>query len=206
MKWKLNLKKVKLYVPPVALIVCIIYFFYASLHKNEIVQAQEVLTMVAEKSSMKYETAIFAGGCFWSMEAPFEKLEGVLSVVSGYTGGQKENPTYAEVSSGTTGHLESVEVRYNPNQITYDQLLQVYWRNVDPTDANGQFIDRGEEYRSVIYYNSNRKSWLKHRKRRWHHQESLINRLKLKFYLQPRFTKPRKNIRTIIKKIPSASK
>jgi peptide methionine sulfoxide reductase msrA/msrB len=150
----LNIKKLKFYVLPIAVIVVIIYFSYASFHKNKIVQAQEVLSMVAEESSVSYETAIFAGGCFWSMESPFEKLDGVLSVVTGYTGGQKENPTYGEVSSGTTGHLEAVEVRYNPNQITYDKLLQAYWRNIDPTDAEGQFIDRGAEYLSAVYFNS----------------------------------------------------
>ncbi|WP_240343771.1 peptide-methionine (S)-S-oxide reductase MsrA [Paenibacillus sp. SYP-B3998] len=113
------------------------------------------MTTVNEKSNTPYEIAIFAGGCFWNMEEPFEKLDGVLRVVTGYTGGHKENPTYAEVSSRTTGHLESVEVRYNPNRITYDKLLQVFWRNIDPTDADGQFVDRGEEYHSAIFYNSN---------------------------------------------------
>ncbi len=150
----MNFKK-KLVVLPVALFVLISYSIYASFHKDEVIKAQEVLTTVSEQSSTNYDTAIFAGGCFWSMESPFEKLDGVLRVVTGYTGGQKENPTYAEVSTGTTGHLESVEVRFNPDQITYDQLLQVYWRNVDPTDADGQFVDRGNEYRSVVFYNSN---------------------------------------------------
>lgn len=89
------------------------------------------------------------------LTSPFEKLDGVLQVVTGYTGGQKENPTYGEVSTGTTGHLESVEIRFNPDQITYDQLLQVYWRNIDPTDAEGQFVDRGKEYLSAVFYNSN---------------------------------------------------
>ncbi|KRF13701.1 peptide-methionine (S)-S-oxide reductase MsrA [Paenibacillus sp. Soil787] len=124
------------------------------------VRAHGVLTTVNENSSTDYETAIFSGGCFWSMEAIFEKLDGVLRVESGYTGGHKENPTYEEVGSQTTGHLESVEVRYNPNQITYDELLQVFWRNVDPTDADGQFVDRGNEYQSAIFYNSNKQKEL----------------------------------------------
>ncbi|QGR00389.1 peptide-methionine (S)-S-oxide reductase [Paenibacillus psychroresistens] len=133
--------------------------------------------MVAEESSVNYETAIFAGGCFWSMEAPFEKLEGVLSVVTGYTGGQKVNPTYAEVSSETTGHLEAVEVRYNPNQITYEMLLQVFWRSVDPTDAEGQFIDHGAQYLSAVYYNSNE-------------QQKLAEASKKALALSGRFDKP----------------
>ena len=96
-------------------------------------------------------TALFAGGCFWCMEPPFEVLEGVLEVRSGYTGGRTENPTYAEVSAGGTGHCEAVEVRYDPARIAYARLLEVFWRNVDPTDAGGQFCDRGESYRTAIF-------------------------------------------------------
>ncbi len=96
--------------------------------------------------------AIFAGGCFWCMEPPFEKLEGVHAVVSGYIGGHKDNPTYQEVSAGITGHTEAVEISYDPSKISYDQLLEVLWKNIDPTDAGGQFVDRGSQYRSGIYY------------------------------------------------------
>ncbi len=96
--------------------------------------------------------AIFAGGCFWCMEPPFEKLEGVHAVVSGYIGGHKDNPTYQEVSAGITGHTEAVEISYDPSKISYDQLLEVLWQNIDPTDAGGQFVDRGSQYRSGIYY------------------------------------------------------
>ena len=96
--------------------------------------------------------ATFAGGCFWCMEPPFEKLEGVVSVVSGYTGGAMAKPTYEEVSAGGTGHREAVEVTYDPKKITYGQLLDVFWRNVDPTDASGQFCDKGESYLSAIYW------------------------------------------------------
>lgn len=99
--------------------------------------------------------ATFAGGCFWCMEAPFEKLHGVRDVTSGYTGGQRPNPTYAEVSSGTTGHAEAVQIRYDPSQVTYAQLLEVFWRQIDPTDADGQFVDRGLQYRSAIFYHDN---------------------------------------------------
>jgi len=100
------------------------------------------------------ETATFAGGCFWCMEPPFEKLAGVKEVISGYTGGKMKNPAYEEVSSGTTGHLEAVRIIYDPSLISYEDLLEVFWRQIDPTDAGGQFIDRGSQYRSAIFYHS----------------------------------------------------
>jgi peptide methionine sulfoxide reductase msrA/msrB len=96
--------------------------------------------------------ATFAGGCFWCMETPFEELDGVSAVISGYTGGQVENPTYEQVSSGTTGHAEAVQVHYDPARISYADLLQVFWRQIDPTDADWQFVDRGRQYRSSIFY------------------------------------------------------
>jgi peptide methionine sulfoxide reductase msrA/msrB len=98
------------------------------------------------------EIATFAGGCFWCMETPFEELSGVADVRSGYTGGEKENPTYKEVSAGITGHTEAVQVYYDPEQISYDELLEVFWRQIDPTDPDGQFVDRGSQYRSGIFY------------------------------------------------------
>lgn len=103
---------------------------------------------------MEQERAIFAGGCFWCMVHPFDQWEGVLKVTSGYTGGHVENPTYKEVCSGTTGHTEAVEIIFDPKRITYDQLLDIYWQISDPTDAKGQFVDRGDSYRPVIYYTS----------------------------------------------------
>jgi peptide methionine sulfoxide reductase msrA/msrB len=105
-------------------------------------------------SAATTEKAIFAGGCFWCMEPPFEKLEGVTEVISGYTGGHKENPTYEEVSAGKTGHVEAVEVIYDPSKISYEKLLDVFWRQIDPTDPGGQFVDRGSQYRSVIFYST----------------------------------------------------
>jgi peptide methionine sulfoxide reductase msrA/msrB len=96
--------------------------------------------------------ATFAGGCFWCVEADFEKVDGVVEVVSGYTGGSTPNPSYQEVCSGQTGHVEAVQVIYDPDRITYDQLLEVFWRHVDPTDAGGQFVDRGSQYRTAIFY------------------------------------------------------
>lgn len=97
-------------------------------------------------------TAIFAGGCFWCMEKPFDELPGVTQTTSGYTGGTVENPSYKQVSSGKTGHVEAVEVTYDPAQVSYNKLLQVFWRNIDPVDERGQFCDKGSQYRSVIFY------------------------------------------------------
>ena len=97
-------------------------------------------------------TATFAGGCFWCIEADFEKIEGVKEVISGYSGGHKENPTYEEVSSGTTGHVESIQVIYNPEKVSYKELLEYFWRHINPTDSYGQFVDRGSQYRPVIFY------------------------------------------------------
>jgi peptide methionine sulfoxide reductase msrA/msrB len=102
-----------------------------------------------------HEIATFAGGCFWCMEPPFDKLEGVKEVISGYTGGHKENPTYKEVSSGTTGHLEAIQIKYDPSQVSYPELLEVFWRQVDPTDPGGQFVDRGQQYTTAIFYHNN---------------------------------------------------
>lgn len=100
--------------------------------------------------------ATFAGGCFWCMEAPFEKLEGVKDVISGYTGGDNENPTYKDVSYGRTNHLESVQITYDLSKINYSELLDVFWRQIDPTDPNGQFVDRGPHYRTAIFYHNDR--------------------------------------------------
>ena len=96
--------------------------------------------------------ATFAGGCFWCMEPPFDKLPGVTATISGYTGGSKVNPTYQEVSSGSTGHAESVQVIYDPKKITYEKLLETYWVNVDPTVKDRQFCDSGTQYRTTIFY------------------------------------------------------
>ncbi len=97
-------------------------------------------------------SAVFAGGCFWCTEADFEKVDGVIEAVSGYTGGGLENPTYKQVSGGGTGHVEAIEVTYDPEKVSYQQLLDIFWRHVDPTDPGGQFVDRGDQYRSVIFY------------------------------------------------------
>jgi peptide methionine sulfoxide reductase msrA/msrB len=96
--------------------------------------------------------ATFAGGCFWCMETPFDKIPGVVSTTSGYAGGRVKSPTYEQVSTGTTGHAESIQVVYDPAKVSYERLLDVFWRNVDPTDGGGQFCDRGSQYRTVVFY------------------------------------------------------
>ena len=98
--------------------------------------------------------AIFAGGCFWCMEPPFDKLEGVVATTSGYSGGPERNPTYKEVSYGKTGHTEVVEILYDPEKIRYEELLEVFWRNIDPLTKDAQFCDRGRQYRTAIYFGS----------------------------------------------------
>ncbi len=112
------------------------------------------LTMLQSCTMAKaeYKLATFAGGCFWCMEHPFDEMDGVIEVKSGYTGGHKDNPTYNEVCTGTTGHTEAIQITYDPEKIEYSALLDKLWRNIDPTDAGGQFVDRGTQYRPAIFY------------------------------------------------------
>lgn len=105
-------------------------------------------------SDNKYEVATFAGGCFWCMVHPFDELPGIENVVSGYTGGHVENPTYQQVGAGNTGHTEAVQITFDPEKISYEELVEIYWRQTDPTDAFGQFADRGDVYRPVIFYHN----------------------------------------------------
>ena len=113
-----------------------------------------LVLLASSAAAAPLEKATFAGGCFWCMEPPFEKLPGVISVVSGYTGGTVANPTYGTVSTGATGHLESVEIAYDPARVSYQKLLAVFWRNIDPTNPRGQFCDLGEQYRSAIFFHN----------------------------------------------------
>jgi peptide methionine sulfoxide reductase msrA/msrB len=108
--------------------------------------------MISDDGSAGGDAAIFAGGCFWCTEADFEKLPGVTEAVSGYTGGHAEDPSYKDVCSGKTGHAEAVLVRYDPSKISYAELLKYFWKHIDPTDGGGQFVDRGSQYRSAIFY------------------------------------------------------
>ena len=98
--------------------------------------------------------ATLAGGCFWCMEPPFDKLEGVISTTSGYTGGHTKNPSYKQTSSGKTGHTEAIQIVYDPMKVSYEKLLDVFWHNIDPTTADQQFCDRGSQYRSEIFYHN----------------------------------------------------
>ena len=112
------------------------------------------------KGSEKLDVATFAGGCFWCTEADFEKLPGVVKAISGYTGGHKENPSYEEVCSGKTGHFEAVQVYYDPSRVSYEELLDWFWKHIDPTDEGGQFVDRGEQYRTAIFYHDEKQRLL----------------------------------------------
>src|SRR5690625_986772 len=103
---------------------------------------------------MTEQKATFAGGCFWCMVKPFDEIEGVIDIVSGYTGGDLENPTYEQVGTNKTGHLEAVQITYNPELISYKELLDMYWPQIDPTDPGGQFHDRGESYQTAIFYHN----------------------------------------------------
>ena len=106
----------------------------------------------ASEEKMETATAIFAGGCFWCMEPPYDKLDGVISTTSGYSGGKTKNPSYNEVSNGGTGHAEVVRITFDPRKISYTELLEVFWRNIDPTVRDRQFCDIGSQYRSAIFY------------------------------------------------------
>lgn len=112
------------------------------------------LAMFSTSAMAKEETAIFGGGCFWCMEPPFEQLDGVIEVVSGYTGGTEEDADYKKVSSGRTDHYEAVRVIYDPDKISYKELVETFWRQIDPTDDGGQFADRGSHYRTAIFYST----------------------------------------------------
>ena len=128
--------------------------FDAVLSLGMILASAVAIAYGASQSTGPTETAkaTFAGGCFWCMEPPFDKLDGVISTISGYAGGKKKNPTYEEVSAGNTGHAEVVQITYDPKKITYEKLLEVFWRNVDPLTPNRQFCDIGSQYRTAIFY------------------------------------------------------
>ena len=130
-----------------ALVLIAVFFGYQQVRSMDDKMEEPMEKMVEHTRS-----AVFAGGCFWCTESDFEKVDGVIEAVSGYTGGRIENPTYKQVSAGGTGHVEAIKVVYDPDKVSYSRLLDVFWRHVDPTDAGGQFVDRGDQYRSVIFY------------------------------------------------------
>jgi len=136
----------------IALIILIGAILLGFQKSNDKLSKQDEKSNLMKTESKNLKTATFAGGCFWCVESDFEKVSGVVEAISGYTGGQKPNPTYQEVSAGGTGHAEAVQVVYDPAKITYKELLDVFWRQVDPTDDGGQFVDRGSQYRTAIFY------------------------------------------------------
>ena len=142
----------------IALIGLVLSFFLGQCSNTN--QDNDIEGTNMSKQKKRVEKATFAGGCFWCMEHPFEKLDGVIEVISGYTGGHEANPTYEEVSRGSTGHLEAVQITYDPDRITYQELLDVYWRQIDPTDAGGSFVDRGSQYKSAIFYHDDKQKQL----------------------------------------------
>lgn len=127
-------------------VIFIFFSFYQAVAGNE--------KPASSKPESGFERATFAGGCFWCMEPPFDKLPGVISTTSGYTGGSQPDPTYEQVSSGKTGHAEAVQIVYDPSVITYEKLLEVFWKNINPTQKNGQFVDIGPQYRPAIFYHN----------------------------------------------------
>ena len=140
------------------LIIIVLSFILGSCSNDNADNNSENIAM--SKQNEKVEKATFAGGCFWCMEHPFEKLDGVIEVISGYTGGHKINPTYEEVSSEGTGHLEAIQITYDPDKTTYRELLDVYWKQIDPTDVGGSFADRGSQYKSAIFYHNDEQKHL----------------------------------------------
>ena len=135
-----------------------------------------LLFFSAEPIEAKEDTAIFGGGCFWCMEPPFEQIDGVIDVVSGYTGGTKEEANYSLVSSGKTAHYEAVRVRYNPSKVSYEELVETFWRQIDPTDGGGQFADRGRQYRTAIFYNSDEQKAVAQRSKEKLDQSGMFDR------------------------------
>lgn len=134
----------------IPVVVIIVMGMFGWLHARE----NETKNETDMTSGDSYEVATFAGGCFWCMQPPFDELDGVVKTTVGYTGGKEKNPTYKEVSYGKTGHAESIEIVYDSSKITYEELLDVYWMNIDPTDSGGQFVDRGKQYRPEIFYHN----------------------------------------------------
>ena len=137
---------------PIILIAILLTFGIILVGFQKSNKMQEKMDTDMDKTNDNLSAATFAGGCFWCVESDFEKFDGVVEVISGYVGGRTKNPTYREVSAGGTGHAEAVRVLYDPQKITYDELLDIFWQHVDPTDPGGQFVDRGSQYRPAIFY------------------------------------------------------
>ena len=138
----------------------IIFFTIILFNFNTFNSLAGTLTVTAGDSKNEYKKAYFAGGCFWCMEESFDKVKGVMQSISGYSGGHVKNPTYKQVIYKDTGHVEAIEVYYNPKLTSYEELLKVFWVNIDPFDANGQFCDKGKSYRSVAFYQNTKQKKL----------------------------------------------
>ena len=130
----------------------VIFFIIILFNLNTFNSSAGTLTVTSADSKNEYKKAYFAGGCFWCMEESFDKVKGVIKSISGYSGGHIKNPTYKQVTYKDTGHVESIAVYYDPKLTSYEELLKVFWINIDPFDANGQFCDKGKSYRSVAFY------------------------------------------------------
>jgi peptide methionine sulfoxide reductase msrA/msrB len=151
--WRMKMEVKKKMRAPARIFLAVVLIASVVIFGHITGRAQKANSNPMEKGTA-LQVATFAGGCFWCTEADFEKLPGVVKVISGYTGGQKKNPTYEEVSAGTTGHVEAVQVYYDPARVSYEALLDYFWRHIDPTDDGGQFVDRGSQYRSAIFYHN----------------------------------------------------
>ena len=123
---------------------------------DQIIAGELKVTTGKSNENYNYKKAYFAGGCFWCMEESFDKVEGVIKSISGYSGGKMKNPTYKDVIYKDTGHVETIEITYDPNKVSYEALVNVFWKNIDPFDKYGQFCDKGKSYRSVIFFKSDK--------------------------------------------------
>jgi peptide methionine sulfoxide reductase msrA/msrB len=165
----------KIFMIGAIFLIGIVLFGFQKSNDKQLEQKEKSPLMKTEPNN--YKTATFAGGCFWCVESDFEKVDGVIEAISGYAGGEEPNPTYKQVSAGGTGHTEAVQVRFDPDKITYKGLLDVLWRHMDPTDAGGQFVDRGSQYRSAIFYHDEE-------------QKRIAQESKAELEKSGRFTKP----------------
>ncbi|MBI4652561.1 peptide-methionine (R)-S-oxide reductase MsrB [Candidatus Desantisbacteria bacterium] len=157
--------------------------------------------------SKSYEKATFAGGCFWCMEASFEQLDGVLEVISGYTGGTKKNPMYEEVASGSSGHVEAVQIVYDPAKISYTDLLDVFWNNINPADEGGQFADRGTQYQTIIFYHNEKQKNLAERSKKKLESSGIYNKpVKTNIKKAAEFYKAEDYLQNYYKKNPESYK
>jgi peptide-methionine (S)-S-oxide reductase len=164
-----------------------VWLFVPLLFIASMASAESSLEDQDRNESETTQTAIFAGGCFWCVEKPFDDVTGVINTEVGYTGGHKKSPNYKQVSSGGTGHLEAVRVTFDSNKISYDDLLNIFWINVDPTDAGGQFCDRGSEYATAIFVNSDNQKAL---------AENSLNRLQNSNVLEQDIVTPIRQAKT----------